>query len=118
MKSLQEIKVSPHLYDLEITSASNIAGYGKIRLVRWKGTVIFDDTTGWEHVSVSPKGKGIYPNWYELKQIKRIFWNDDEEVIQFFPKTSEHVNLMANCFHLWRNAEVEKLCETIGYRGV
>jgi len=119
MRKLSEITSNSHLSNLRISSEEHKVGYGRIKLVRWEGTVIFDATaTTWEHVSVSPRKKGIIPNWYELKQIKEIFWPDDEEVIQFFPRTSEHVNVMSNCLHLWRNPDVEALCERIGYRGV
>lgn len=119
MRTISEITSNRHLSNLTISSEEHKAGYGKIKLVRWEGTVIFDSTmTSWEHVSVSPKKKGVIPNWYELKEIKEIFWPDNEEVIQFFPRKADHVNVMTNCLHLWRNSEVEALCESIGYRGV
>lgn len=119
MRNISEIKSNPHLSNITLYDEAQKAGYGVIHLVRWKGTVIFDSTsTPWEHVSVSPKKKGIFPTWYELKLIKEIFWQDDEEVIQFFPRKAEHVNVMTNCLHLWRNPDVEALCNSIEGRGV
>lgn len=114
MRNISEIKSDPHLSNITIYDEAKKAGYGVIHLVRWKGSIVFDVTeSGWEHVSVSPKKKGIFPNWYELKHIKEIFWPDDEEVIQFFPRKADHVNIMSNCFHLWRHPNVEALCDSI-----
>ena len=41
------------------------------------------------------------------RTIKDIFWGDEEDVIQFFPKKSEYVNLVNNCMHLWRPRDPE-----------
>lgn len=119
MRTLDEIQSSKLLSSVNILNNDQKSGYARIKLVRWEGTVIFDESaTPWEHVSVCPFKKAIIPTWYELKTIKEIFWNDDEEVIQFFPKKSDHVNIMTNCLHLWRNKDVEKFCDQVGYRGV
>jgi hypothetical protein len=55
---------------------------------------------GWEHVSVSIKRRP--PNWQEMCFVKDLFWDDEEEVIQFHPPKSEYVNFHPNCLHLWR----------------
>jgi hypothetical protein len=34
--------------------------------------------------------------------VKRMFWRDDETVIQFYPTQSEYVNLHPGVLHLWR----------------
>lgn len=89
MRTLDEIQSSKFLSSVNILNKDQKSGYARIKLVRWEGTVIFDESaTTWEHVSVCPFKKAIIPTWYELKTIKEIFWNDDEEVIQFFPKKS------------------------------
>lgn len=78
-----------------------------IEFKRWRGSVVFSyDENGWEHVSVSPYN-GKMPTWEEMCEIKDIFWNDEEEVIQIHPKKSEYVNMMENCLHLWRNTKIE-----------
>ena len=61
---------------------------------------------GWEHVSVSPYN-GKTPSWVDMCEIKDMFWNDEEAVIQIHPKKSEYVNIKDNCLHLWRNKEME-----------
>lgn len=52
-----------------------------------------------EHVSVSlPKR---LPTWNEMAEVKDIFWNDEEMVVQMHPPKSEYVNV-AEVLHLWR----------------
>jgi len=53
-----------------------------------------------EHVSVSLARR--CPTWDEMSMIKDIFWEDEEEVIQFHPKKSENINLHPYCLHMWR----------------
>lgn len=78
----------------------------EIETRRWCGSVVFGfNENGWEHVSVSPYG-GKMPTWDDMCEIKDIFWDDEEEVIQIHPKKSEYVNIMENCLHLWRHREM------------
>ena len=39
---------------------------------------------GWEHVSVSYADKT--PSWEDMDKIKKMFWRDDETVVQFHPR--------------------------------
>lgn len=54
----------------------------------------------WEHVSVSRTNR--CSNWYEMAQIKRLFFHDEEVVMQLHVPSSEHVSDHDNCLHLWR----------------
>ena len=54
----------------------------------------------WEHLSVSLPNR--LPTWEELKFIKMLLWEPEDEVMQFFPPQSEYVNVHPNCLHLWR----------------
>ncbi len=66
---------------------------------------------GWEHVSVSLKNR--CPNWREMCLVKNLFWNDDEECIQFHPKESEYINLHNYCLHIWKPPiEVSQLLDS------
>jgi hypothetical protein len=67
-------------------------------------TVIASDGLGWEHVSVSAHdtSKLRTPTWNEMCQIKDMFWDDEECVIQYHPPKSEYVNNHENTLHLWR----------------
>ena len=63
------------------------------------------DGPAWEHVSVSTAGR--CPTWDEMDIVKRLFWRDDECVIQFHPPRSEHINEHEYCLHLWRPIGVD-----------
>ena len=62
--------------------------------------IIASDGFGWEHVSVSRRDR--CPTWDEMCQIKALFWDDDDCVIQYHPPRSEYVNNHPYCLHLWR----------------
>jgi hypothetical protein len=65
-----------------------------------------DDDGALEHVSVSYYGEmKKTPSWAEMCAVKKVFWNDDEEVHQIHPKESEYVHgygRKENILHLWR----------------
>ena len=63
------------------------------------------ENDAWEHVSVSLHNRT--PNWREMCFVKDLFWDDEEEVIQFHPRKSEYVNLHTHCLHLWRPVNTE-----------
>lgn len=58
----------------------------------------------WEHVSVHAEvgGKNRMPTWDEMAQVKDLFWDDEDVVVQFHPKKSEYVNNHPFTLHLWR----------------
>lgn len=107
MRTITEIQNDHHISSIKFDTEKRV-GSAVIKFVRWQGTVLFGyDESGWQHVSVSPFKKSILPNWYEMCEVKDIFWRDYEEVIQFFPKKSEYVNVNKNCLHLWRNPKLD-----------
>ena len=65
-----------------------------------KATIIASNGGGWEHVSVSIKGR--CPRWQEMCYVKDLIFDNEEEVVQFHPKKSEYVNIHDTCLHLWR----------------
>ena len=54
----------------------------------------------WEHVSVSTMLR--CPLWSEMCWVKKLFFDDDECVIEYHPAKSAYVNTHGNCLHLWR----------------
>ena len=117
MRNLAEIISNPHLSQITISSEKRRAGSGKVKLAGWEGWVVFDAIVPpWEHVSVISRKKDVSPTWHDLEQIKEIFWTDNEEAMQFFPRKS-NVNIKRNIFHLWRNPKIEAIRENDGYRG-
>lgn len=71
----------------------------------------------WEHVSVSSENR--IPHWVEMDFVKRIFWHDDETVIQMHVPRSEHINHHSYCLHLWKPPYELPLppSETVGPKG-
>jgi len=63
-------------------------------------TVISSDGMEWEHVSVSLLDR--CPTWEEMDRVKRLFWSDDQTVMQLHVPRSRHVNNHPYCLHLWR----------------
>ena len=62
--------------------------------------VIASDGGGWEHVSISREDR--CPTWDEMCQIKDLFWDDTDCVVQYHPPRSEYVNNHPYALHLWR----------------
>ena len=55
---------------------------------------------GWDHVSVSLPNR--CPNWPEMENIKRLFFKDDEVVMQLHVAVADHISVHPFCLHLWR----------------
>lgn len=98
LKTFEEIKNNPKL---EIRQVGMDGGAGILHMTGLRNcTVIWSFGGGWEHVSVCPRNRT--PDWDEMCQIKDMFWNDDECVVQYHPAKSEYVNNAKNCLHLWK----------------
>lgn len=67
---------------------------------------IASDGLGWEHVSVSVGIVGQQqkrtPTWDEMCYIKKMFWDEEDTVVQFHPPKSEYINMHEYVLHLWR----------------
>lgn len=90
--------------ELEIAGCKGDEGNGvfEIRIGAKWFYVIATNGGGWEHVSVSPSsGKGI-PTWNDMYAIKKLFFDDEETVVQYHPKKGDYVNIYNKCLHLWR----------------
>ena len=73
--------------------------------------VVASNGGGWDHVSVTysnPKKKAC-PTWEQMCAIKNMFFEDEEDAIEYHPKKSEYVNVHPYCLHIWRpnNNELE-----------
>src|SRR6266545_2419383 len=60
---------------------------------------------GWEHVSVRRTDR--CPTWTEMDKVKKLFWRDDETVVQFHPREDVKINAHPYCLHLWKLAATE-----------
>jgi hypothetical protein len=79
----------------------NGAFYLRVRPSPVRVYVIASDGGGWDHVSVSVASERRLPTWGEMAYIRRLFFHDDETVMQLHPPLSEYVN-NAEVLHLWR----------------
>lgn len=59
----------------------------------------------WEHVSVSTPHRCL--TWEEMCEIKDLFFDENEVVIQIHPAKKDYVNLHQFCLHLWKNKKKE-----------
>jgi hypothetical protein len=66
--------------------------------------VIASDGEGWEHVSVSLPNRT--PTWAEMDSMKRMFWDDDDCVMQLHPPRADWINNHPYCLHLWRPVNI------------
>ena len=64
--------------------------------------IIASDGLGWKHVSVSIIGSSMTPSWSMMCQVKDLFWEPADWVMQFHPAQSEYVNNHPGCLHLWQ----------------
>ena len=82
------------------------------------------DEDGWEHVSVSPivsarESVAPCPTWQQMCEVKRMFFRDDETVVQVHPREDEYIHgitFPTNILHLWRpvDGDWSKLEEKAG----
>lgn len=66
---------------------------------------IASDGGGWEHLSVSYPDRT--PSWDDMCLAKRLFWDEEDCVVQFHPPKSAYVNHHPHCLHLWRQVGQE-----------
>lgn len=65
--------------------------------------VIASDGMGFQHVSVSfGQRSPRTPSWEIMCDVKDLFWEDDDVVVQFHPAKKDYVNQHPGCLHLWR----------------
>jgi hypothetical protein len=67
--------------------------------------VIASEGLGWDHVSVSLLSR--CPTWTEMDHICRLFFRDDETVMQLHVPTRDHISFHEYCLHLWRPQQAE-----------
>lgn len=58
---------------------------------------------GWDHVSVSVKGR--CPTWEEMNWVRGLFFEADETVIQIHAPRNKYINFHKHTLHMWRHWE-------------
>lgn len=59
----------------------------------------------WIHVSVSLPTR--CPTWNEMCKVRDLFFDKEDVVFQFHPKSSDYVNIHPHCLHLWKPRKFE-----------
>lgn len=63
------------------------------------------DEDGWEHVATSIGTGRKIPSWETMCKAKKVFWNDEEDVVQLHPRESSYFHGFPGkmeVLHLWR----------------
>lgn len=65
--------------------------------------VIASDGEGWQHVSVSLKGEPQNtPSYKIMQEVARLFFEDEDWIVQYRPAKSDYINNHPGCLHWWR----------------
>lgn len=67
--------------------------------------VIQSDGLDWDHVSVSLPNR--CPTYDEMEHVRKLFFRDDETVMQLHVPVKDHRNVHQFCLHLWRPQHAE-----------
>lgn len=55
---------------------------------------------GWDHLGISRKNR--CPNWVEMEQIKRLFFEPHEVAMQLHVAEADHISVHPYTLHIWR----------------
>ncbi len=71
--------------------------------------IIASSGMGWEHVSITVSNTKTKDQrcatWNEMCQIKDLFWDKEDCVVQYHPAEKDYINNHPYCLHLWRPTE-------------
>lgn len=108
MKTAEQIIRDGKKYQLKIIEwFGNIGGTGRLTINGIRSSVVWSTDGGWDHVSVSPIDPRMTPKWDFMCELKNLFFNEDETVVQYHPQKEDYVNIKQNCLHLWKPTKAE-----------
>lgn len=85
------------------TPALGFNGYFCIPIHNKQVKVIASDGGGWKHVSVSLHGEPQNtPSYKIMCEVARLFFEDDEWIVQYRPAKTDYVNYHPGCLHWWK----------------
>ena len=100
MRPIEEIKRNEQLMFMK-NPFVKYSGRLKLKCSGAEASFAFgDNENGAEHASINLFARRL-PTWEEMCEVKSIFWEDEEEVIQIHPAKSRYVNI-TEALHLWR----------------
>jgi hypothetical protein len=100
-----EFRIGAGIFGSEESIGNN--GAFEMKVLGYQLMLVASDGGGWEHVSVSIPGRNHSPSWPVMCEVKKIFWDPEDLVVQYHPRESDYVNFHQFCLHLWRPVGVE-----------
>ncbi len=99
-KDILEVKYKPE--DFIVNDDNTLAFGGEYYDTNTNRTLNFMMSIqgGWEHLSVSMPSRT--PTWDQMCTMKEIFFDDEEECVEYHPRKSEYINAHPHCLHIWR----------------
>ena len=97
-----------HRYQIGPLATTQADGNNGAFVIHRLGRILWciaSDGDGWDHVSVHVQmatGQNRIPTWLEMAEVKRLFWDAEDWVVQYHPAASEYVNHHETTLHLWR----------------
>lgn len=82
-------------------------GAFKLKIKGGQYFVIASDGKGWEHISITHTNGHKMPSWNTMCELKDMFFEDYETVMQLHPAKKDYVNNHKHCLHLWRPIDKE-----------
>ena len=69
--------------------------------------IMINSSFGWEHVSIrmyngqTSNAMAIFPTHFDISDVKNLFWDKDETVVQIFPDERLYKSRNDYIIHLW-----------------
>ena len=73
-----------------------------LKIIASNGVMDGKSDTMFEHVSVSRLNSPDTPSWNEMIEAAKLFWDDDDCLVQYRPPAADYVNLHPGVLHWWR----------------
>lgn len=84
------------------SEADGFNGFYCLVLRGAKVKVIAGESIDWKHVSVSIDKSQQPPSWAIMCEVKDLFWEPEDCVMQLHPPKSQCINTHSGALHLWQ----------------
>ena len=107
MIRIEELKKDPKITNIKLIHPGHGIYSGMVTLKNCKASVIFgyNENNLMEHVSISPNNKKYWLSWNDMCEVKDMFFNPNEMVVQIHPTADRYLHGFGdreNILHLWR----------------
>lgn len=94
----------------QTTDADGFKGFFRFEIDEEIVRCLATSDKGWQHVTVHIVGQDEPPTWKFLCQVKDLFWEPDDWVLQIHPPKNSKVHYQKGYAHLWRSiSEIQPL---------